>query len=154
MNYLKVNRYILDRYFEKGAPTIILHKDAPRVTVCFSTVFFTLPAGEMVIDDTNMTAASAGLYDSLLSGYKTGDASEATFHGELIPPELKGHKITKLYNGASTRYVDSRLLKLFEDKYRNITYWFCDDIDKYPIIYVVDCEEVVGGILPVKYGEV
>lgn len=153
MNYLKVNRYILDRYFEKGAPTIILHKDAPRVTIVFDTLFFTLPAGQMIIDDTNMKIASEGLYNTVLDGYKNGDAAEATFHGEIIPSDTK-HKLTKLYNGATTRYVDSRLLKLFEDKYRNITYWFCDDIDKYPIIYVVDCEEVVGGILPVKRSEV
>lgn len=153
MNYLKVNRYILDQYFEKGAPSIILHTDAPRVTVVFKTVFFTLPAGEMVIDDTNMKVVSAGLYDSLLTGYKTGDASEATFHGEIIPSDTK-HKLTKLYNGATTRYADSRLLKLFEDKYSNISFWFCDDIDKYPIIYVIDCEEVVGGILPIKRSEV
>lgn len=149
MNYLKVNCYILDQYFEKGAPTIILHKDAPRVTVVFNTVFFTLPAGEMIIDDTNMKVASAGLYDSLLSGYKTGDAAFATFHGEIIPSDMK-HKLTKLYNGSTTRYVDSRLMKLFEDKYRNITYYFCDDLNKYPIIYIVDCKEVIGGILPVK----
>ena len=152
MNYLKVNRYILDKYFEYGAPSIILHADN-RVTVCFNIVFFTLPYAEMIIKDANMKVASPGLYDSLLEGYKTGDAAEATFHGEIIPTDTK-HKFTKLYNGATTRYIDSRLLKLFEDKYRNISYWFCDDIEKYPIIYVVDCEEVVGGILPLKRSEV
>lgn len=152
MNYQKINEFILKRYYENGAPTIILHKDAPRVTIVFNTIFATLPAGEMLIDDTNMRTASPGLYDSLLEGYKTGDAAEATFHGEIIPADTK-HKLTKLYNGATTRYIDSRLLKLFEDKYRNISYWFCDDIVKYPIIYVVDCEEVVGGILPVKRSE-
>lgn len=124
-----------------------------RVTIVFNTIFATLPAGEMLIDDTNMKVASAGLYDSLLAGYKTGDAAEATFHGEIISSDTK-HKLTKLYNGATTRYIDSRLLKIFEDKYRNISFWFCDDIDKYPIIYVVDCEEVVGGILQVKRSEV
>ena len=153
MNYQKINEYILKRYYETGAPTLILHTDAPRVTIVFNTIFATLPAGEMLIDDTNMKVASAGLYDSLLAGYKTGDAAEATFHGEIIPSDTK-HKLTKLYNGATTRYIDSRLLKIFEDKYRNISFWFCDDIDKYPIIYVVDCEEVVGGILPVKRSEV
>lgn len=152
MNYLKVNRYILDQYFEKDAPTIILHADT-RVTICLNSVFFTLPYAKMIINDTNMKAASAALYDSLLAGYKTGDTAEATFHGEIIPSDTK-HKLTKLYNGATTRYIDSRLLKLFEDKYRNISFWFCDDIDKYPIIYVVDCDEVVGGILPIKRSEV
>ena len=152
MNYQKINEYILKRYYENGAPTIFLHQDKPCVTIIFNTIFATLPAGEMLIDDTNMRTASPGLYDSLLEGYKTGDAAEATFHGEIIPADTK-HKLTKLYNGATTRYIDSRLLKLFEDKYRNISYWFCDDIVKYPIIYVLDCEEVVGGILPVKRSE-
>ena len=151
MNHLKVNRYILDQYFEKGAPTIIHHADN-RVTVCFNTVFFTLPYTDMIIKDVNMRVASAGLYDTLLAGYKTGDAAEATSHGEIIPADTK-HKYTKLYNGATTRYIDFRLLKLFEDRYRNISFWFCDDIVKYPIIYVVDCEEVIGGILPVKRSE-
>ena len=120
MNYLKVNRYILDQYFGGGSMSITHHKDAQLVTIFFNTIFFTLPTVQMMIDDTNMKLASAGLYDSILEGYKTGDAAEATFHGEIIPADTK-HKLTKLYNGATTRYIDSRLLKLFEDKYRNIS---------------------------------
>lgn len=152
MNYEKVNEWILHRCYGSGV-AICLH-DGNKSAIISNEVFFNMPSTELLIRADRFGIGSDGLYKSIIEGL---DYSEtATFHGDMIVSKIgnKRYTLNKLYNGSTFRFVSEKLIKLFEDKTRVQEFRFSDDIIKYPIIYILEDNVVIGGILPVKYNEV
>ena len=151
MDYIKMNRWLLDQCYSSNGVTVCLLDGAKMF--CTKSVFVIIPNQEIKVAYFNYCAGSPGLADSLFDGNTY--AKEATFHGDYIVRKVGCKKLTlaKLYNGSAHRYVDEKLLKMFEDRSQLQVYRFADEIDKYPIIYILEDNSIIGGILPVKYNE-
>ena len=151
MDYIKMNRWLLDQCYNGGLTVCPL--DGAKLFATKS-VFVIIPNQEIKVLYSNFYAGSSGLADSLFEGNTY--ALEASFHGDYIVRKVGREKFTlaNLYNGSTHRYVNEKLLKMFEDRSRIQVYRFADQIDKYPIIYILEDNSIIGGILPVKYNEV
>ena len=151
MDYIKMNRWLLDQSYCDGLTVCSLNGVK---LFCTKSVFVIIPDQEIKVTSFNFRDGSPGLANSLFDGNTY--AAEATLHGDYIVRKVGRKKFTlvKLDNGSSHRYVNEKLLKMFEDRSRIQVYRFADEIDKYPIIYILEDNSIIGGILPVKYNEV
>lgn len=105
---------------------------------------FRIRLEDWFIDLKKIKEDEAPMVKNMLMNF-TGNSAERTNDLRVLPNDKR--TVVRITDGTIDRWLDTKLLKMFEEKSINLTYEVSEDTQ---VVRILDCGEVIGLQMPVR----